>query len=263
MTQTVTQLDPPATLREKLSRDEVSAGDTVSLLGFDVRIKYVENFHTLYKNIFYRRLYHFHCDHPDPRVLDCGSHIGLSILYFKHLHPAARVIGFEPDPSVLSLLRENIQRNGLTDAEIVPAAVAKGTDRSVLYSDELSGGTLAEYVGDGVDPSTPMSEVECVRLRDYLDGPVDFLKMTIEGAETDVLLDCENRLRRIARMVVEYHHLPGRPRTLHKILGVLDRCGFDYLIHDFDAETNPKSQPPFRLSPRSRYSLLIYAQRRA
>ena len=63
-------------------------------------------------------------------------------------------------------------------------------------------------------------------------------------------------------MVVEYHHLPGLPRTLHKILELLDRQGFEYLINDFDAETNPQSQPPFRIGATSRYFLLVYAQRK-
>jgi hypothetical protein len=62
-------------------------------------------------------------------------------------------------------------------------------------------------------------------------------------------------------MVIEYHHLPGLPRTLHHILDLLDRQGFEYLINDFDSETNGGVQPPFHLTPESRYFLLLYAKR--
>ena len=62
-------------------------------------------------------------------------------------------------------------------------------------------------------------------------------------------------------MVIEYHHLPGLPRTLHNILDLLDRQGFEYLVNDFDSETNGGVQPPFRLAPESRYFLLIYGRR--
>jgi hypothetical protein len=63
-------------------------------------------------------------------------------------------------------------------------------------------------------------------------------------------------------MVIEYHHLPGLPRTLHDILSLLHRQRFEYLINHFDYETNPGVRPPFRLSPgSSRYYLLLYAKR--
>lgn len=60
-------------------------------------------------------------------------------------------------------------------------------------------------------------------------------------------------------MVIEYHHFPGIPRTLHKILALLARQGFEYLINDFgDWDV---LQPPFCLTPETRYCLLIYAKR--
>ena len=53
----------------------------------------------------------------------------------------------------------------------------------------------------------------------------------------------------VQEMVIEYHHLPGLPRTLHRILALLHRQGFEYLINSFDGITNPGSLPPFRLEP--------------
>jgi hypothetical protein len=100
-----------------------------------------------------------------------------------------------------------------------------------------------------------------VRLSSYLDEPVDFLKINIEGAEWEALADSGDRLQLVNEMVIEYHHLPGLPRTLHDILSLLHRQGFEYLVNDFDSETNGGVQPPFRLAPDSRYFLLIYARR--
>ena len=57
------------------------------------------------------------------------------------------------------------------------------------------------------------------------------------------------------------YHLPGVPRTFHHILDLLDRQGFEYLINDFDSETNGGVQPPFRLTRETRYFLLVYAKR--
>jgi hypothetical protein len=85
--------------------------------------------------------------------------------------------------------------------------------------------------------------------------------MNIESAEWKVLADSEDRLRQVQEMVIEYHHLPGLPRTLHRILELLHRQGFEYLVNDFDSETNSGVRPPFHLTPTSRYYLLIYAKR--
>ncbi len=75
------------------------------------------------------------------------------------------------------------------------------------------------------------------------------------------MLDIAGRLRQVREILIEYHHLPGLARTLHEILAILHRNRFEYLIYDFDADTNPASQPPFRLEPDTRMFLFIYARR--
>jgi hypothetical protein len=83
----------------------------------------------------------------------------------------------------------------------------------------------------------------------------------MEGAEYEVLADSEDRLRQIREMVIEYHHLPELSRSLHQILELLHRQGSEYLINDFDSETNGGVQRPFRLTPESHDFLLVYAKR--
>lgn len=228
---------------------------------FTVRINDGPNYYILYKDIFRRGIYQFESLRGDPRILDCGSNIGLSVLYFKKAYPAARITAFEPDPEVLPLLRENLSHNGFDDVEVVAAALATRRQRVTMVADGKYASSLVQYATGGDLPTTTQT-VEAVRLRDYLTEPIDFLKMNIEGAEADVLADSADRLHRVRAMAVEYHHLPGLRRSLHEILALLARTGFDYVIHDFDAETNPRSQPPFRLHADTRYFLLIYAQQR-
>jgi hypothetical protein len=85
--------------------------------------------------------------------------------------------------------------------------------------------------------------------------------MNIEGAEWETLADCDDRLQVVQRLVIEYHHWKGLPRTLHNILELLHRNGFTYLINHFDYEVNPGLRPPFQLTEDSRYYLMIYATR--
>ena len=236
-------------------------GSPVRFLNYTCRLNDGPNFYLLYKDIFVHRIYHFEAVRPDPMILDCGSNIGMTILYFKHVYPRARIVGFEPDPRVFPLLQENMDRNHLKDVKLKAAAVAGKEGFLKFYSDGKYGSSLSEQVVGSAQKDWLECEVPSVRLRDYLTAPVDFLKMNIEGAEWEVLADSEDRLSQVREMVIEYHHEPGLPRTLHKLLELLHRQGFEYLINDLDSETNIGSCPPFRLGPESRYYLLVYARR--
>jgi FkbM family methyltransferase len=241
--------------------DALKPGSTVQLSGYTVRFNDGPNLYILYKDIFIRRIYHPSASRPNPLILDCGSNIGMSILYFKQIYPAARIIAFEPDPEIIPYLEENIARNELENVRCVQAVLSRNAAKKILYSDGKCGSGLASPTQFDNPEEWRKYEVSSVRLRDYLAEPVDFLKMNIEGAELEVLADSEDRLRQIREMIIEYHHLPGLPRSLHEILQILHRQGFEYLINDFDSDTNGGVQPPFRLFPESRYFLLIYAKR--
>ncbi|WP_170756482.1 FkbM family methyltransferase [Ruegeria lacuscaerulensis] len=43
------------------------------------------------------------------------------------------------------------------------------------------------------------------RLRDWIDGPIDLLKLDIEGAEYDVFEDIEDKFHLVRRIVCEVH----------------------------------------------------------
>jgi len=250
-----------ARLRRRMYSTPPGANATGRVLHYTVRMNNGPSFYILYKDIFIKRIYHFEAQRADPLILDCGSNIGMSILYFKHVYPKARLIGFEPDPAIFPYLQENIACNRLEGVKLVKAAVVGREGMLDFYSDGRGGSCLAEHLPVGVSKGLQKYEVPCVRLRSYLTEPVDFLKMNIESAEYEVLKDSADRLRMIREMVLEYHHHPGLPRTLHKILALLHEQGFEYLINDFDSETNAAVCTPFRLMPETYYWLLIYARR--
>lgn len=250
-----------ARLRHRMFSIPCGANKTEQLLHYNVRINNGRIFYFLYKDIFLNRLYHFEAQRPDPFILDCGSHIGISILYYKHVYKQARIIGFEPDPALFPYLQENIDRNGLTDVQLVQAALSGQEKTLTFYSDGLIGSCLAKNMQKDTPPGQTKYEVPCVRLREYLTESVDFLKMNIEGAEWEVLADSEDRLRNIREMVIEYHHLPGLPRTLHKILDLLHKQNFEYAVSDFGYDTYARPRPPVTLRPETCYYRHIYACR--
>ena len=230
---------------------------SLRLDGYRIRYDDLLSLYMEYKHIFAWGIYDFRPETARPLVLDCGSHIGLSILRFKRIAPDARVIGFEPDPRLDRILEENVRDNELADVEIVPAAVSSKRGTCRFVSDCADGGALSA----GGAESTSAVQVRSVPLSDYLDEPVEMLKMNIEGSEWEALREAESKLRNVKRMVIEYHGLPELGQKLHEILALLDRCGFRYMLHHFDYETNAAVRPPFRLNRATRFFLLIVATR--
>ena len=73
----------------------------------------------IWKNESYR----FNTRRQEPLILDCGANVGMGTLYWKHLYPQARVIAFEPDPTIFRVLRENLAARNLTKVQPINAAV--------------------------------------------------------------------------------------------------------------------------------------------
>jgi len=61
-----------------------------------------------------REEYFFSDDFKAPhRIIDCGSNIGLSLLFFKAVYPNSQVMAFEPEPNCFKVASENLKRNNL------------------------------------------------------------------------------------------------------------------------------------------------------
>jgi FkbM family methyltransferase len=235
-------------------------GSVRSFGNFKVQTVDGTSFGLLRWHILQRRYYDFSTENPAPSILDCGSNIGLSILRFKEFYPQARITGFEPDPSIFPILKRNIERNHFTGVRLVQAALT-GSNGTVRL---LSNGARLSFVAHADEPlpaGWDAFDVPSVRLADYVDGDIDFMKMNIEGVERDVILGLGSNVRKIRKMVFEYHHRTGVKQNLHEILEFLHGNGFEYVINSYAQYTNPGAQAPFHLNDNP-YTLAVYATRR-
>jgi FkbM family methyltransferase len=206
-----------------------------------------------YKDVFVERIYDFDTVQPEPRVIDGGSHIGVSVLRIKHRHPDARVVCLEPEPESRRMLERNIADNGLQDIQVLPYALAGDAGIRGFVPDGTDGGRVVEAGG--------AFDVQTVTLSSLLDDQVDFLKLNIEGYELPVLRECRTRLAAVRQMVVEYHGWAGQEQRLGELLTLLDDAGFRYLVNHLDYTTNPAVRPPFRVSDAATWFALVYARR--
>lgn len=162
---------------------------------------------------------------PDSYILDCGSNIGLSILYLKSVCPGATIEGFEPDVANFALLQKNVQGNGLTNVILHQKAVWNA-NTTLMFENK---GSLASKVDAHASTGT---KVEAARLRDFINRPVDFLKIDIEGAEYPVMLDIEDKLDLVKVMFLEYHGSFVQNNELLHMLEMVRKAGFNFYIRE-------------------------------
>ena len=233
----------------------VPDGGRLTVGGLSLRVTDGLNAYMQYKDELVRRCYAFETSRPDPVVIDGGANIGMFSLATLRDHPDARITAFEPDPRIAAMLKENLANNNAAQVAIVIAALGPADGEMSFAPDGQAGGALVAGVA-------PM-RVRAVTLSQYLTDEVDFLKLNIEGAELDVLREAaaSNCLRRVRAMVIEYHGWPGGEQRLGPLLDLLNGQQFRYLVHDLDAQTNPRTKPPFRDPGDEPWFALVYAWR--
>jgi FkbM family methyltransferase len=177
------------------------------------------------KEIFLEELYKQELT-GSPYIIDCGANMGLSIIYIKRLCPEAEIIAFEPDETNFELLSRNISSFGYQGITLRKEAV--WNDNTLLaFSNE---GSMSSKISNLATEHT--REVKAIRLRDFLNRPVDFLKMDIEGAEFVVVMDSADRLHQVKNLFIEYHGSFDQKNELSSLLNLLVEKGFAYYIKE-------------------------------
>jgi FkbM family methyltransferase len=116
-------------------------------------------------------------------VLEGGAYLGFVTIHAaRAAGPHGRVVAFEPNAEVHGLLRENLAANGVADCvSVVPKALGEtsGTARFYVREDTSS---LVDVARD----ARPV-EIDVVRGDDEVPGPVDVVKLDVEGSEAAAL----------------------------------------------------------------------------
>jgi FkbM family methyltransferase len=240
---------PPAAIRQR------------RVAGFTIQYVNEEEVSSLEDDIFRHEVYRFDSLRKAPRIVDCGAHIGLSVLYFKHRFPRSRITAFEPNPETFQLLTRNVHGNGFTDVELVNAAIG---DRRGTLDFYTSRDPFFWRWGDAAvknlwfsDETHQTIRVPSVPLYDYVAEPVDYLKLDIEGLETRVLHASSAALRFIRALTVEFHgSRSNMDNQLATVRTLLEDGGFSTVLrqgHWLTRECDIDRAEP--------YTVLIHAYR--
>jgi FkbM family methyltransferase len=129
-------------------------------------------------------------------ILDLGSHMGASVLFWRERFPEARIVAIEPDPFTFRRLRGNVGALPGVDLRNVAVCEADGPVRFFHASQ-----AWVSSLSDGGEPVIVEGRSFRSLVAEF--GGVELLKVDIEGAERYILDDWA--LRRVAAIVGEYH----------------------------------------------------------
>jgi FkbM family methyltransferase len=201
----------------------------VRIFGFRVEGPSYYSILFLVKEIFLEQQYRFETTEPAPLIFDCGSNIGMTMLYFKLLYPQARVVCFEPQQRAFSFLQRNVELNRLNKVETHRVALGDRNGYVDFFEPNTGAGLMASLFASresrGHAVSTPMH-----RLSEHLQTTPDLIKLDVEGAETLVIQDLLLSGKMQAKQVfVEFHHgIDGMPSSLGSFLEAFERNGYSY-----------------------------------
>ena len=146
-------------------------------------------------------------------ILDIGSNIGASIIYFHEKFPDAKIFGFEPHPDTFRILHENVAH--LRGVTIFNYGLGAIDQRLAVQADQVNFGAFNTR-GHYKDRGHPAVAVECqIRrldevLRELGIAQVDLIKIDCEGAEVDIFSRFPDEiLNRCQWIVGEFHDHTG------------------------------------------------------
>ncbi len=194
--------------------------------GFLCKVSDKSSFLYMYEEIFEKEIYRFSSTSKKTFIIDCGSNIGLSVIYFKKLFPTAEIIAFEPDPTIFNILQDNIISAGAAEG-VTPIQASLGDSEKTVtfYSDGADGGSTTTS-----EVTLKTIPVQQKRLDSYINKRVDFLKMDIEGSEYTVLQTIIPKLHFVDKIFIEYHSFIDKEQHLEDILSILKNADFRYYI---------------------------------
>tara|TARA_Y100000310_G_scaffold299526_1_gene334455 strand:- start:93 stop:845 length:753 start_codon:yes stop_codon:yes gene_type:complete len=177
------------------------------------------------KEVFQDRQYHQALQHlpKNAVVLDLGANIGTFTVLAAKQPNTKKVYAYEPFPSNTALLIKNTSLNNLNEKVSINAeAVSKksGTTEFYLNSKGPATHSLNNKTGKSITvPTTSLSQI----LKKHKIKKVDLLKLDVEGAEEDILLNTtKTDLKKIKHIIMEYH--PNI--NLKKLITFLKKNGF-------------------------------------
>jgi len=138
---------------------------------------------------------------PD-RIVDLGSNIGLTSLWFASRYGCRTVVAVEPSPDNARLTRLNLEQNQVR-AEVIEAAVGP-RDGTAVFADDVDS-NMGHLDSGGAGRQVNVVSMETVLGKLKTGEAVDLVKMDIEGGEGPLLRENLDWMGRVRSIIAEFH----------------------------------------------------------
>lgn len=150
-------------------------------------------------------------DNPiNPVIIDVGSNIGLSVLYFKKWFPSSIIFAIEPFYENYRLLRINLHLSKIKDVNSISKALwYKNT--SCIFVRDFRGGldwaVRVEEDNKGEIRTITLQEIMFLLKKSFNQTIIDILKIDIEGSEKELFINesIQPYLKNVRLLVMEIH----------------------------------------------------------
>lgn len=199
---------------------------------------------------------------PGMNAVEIGGHIGYhSINIASHVGSGGKFWVFEANGDLTPLIEENLRINDLsTFSEVIQKGVYSETCKKTINITNDKGTTSLYHDLCDANRTLVMGhieetiEIDCVSLDDYFkDQKIDFIKIDIEGAETDAIKGAYNLFKNNnIQMIAEWWHSMPQNLVEETFFDLLGGLGYKtYGIYPNDILTELKTYADF--TNRSRY----------
>jgi len=184
----------------------------------------------------------------NPIIIEIGSNTGTTTSAFLKTFPEAKIFCFEPDPSLVSRFKSNIQNKNVKLFEV---AVGNANGTTIFFrssgtnpsEDRTQSGSIKKPKNHLIQhPDIVFKEkisIPIIRLDDWFKNQnikeVDFIWADIQGAEEDLILGATEVLKKTRFFYTEYSNLEDYEGqiTLKKICALLNNF-FIHRIFSYD-----------------------------
>ncbi|MFN8246984.1 MAG: FkbM family methyltransferase [Ferruginibacter sp.] len=134
-------------------------------------------------------------------IVDCGSNVGYSILYFADLFPDAKIVGVEPDPRNFSVLQSNTA--SYPNVRLYQAGIWHTSARlDIRDSSDWSASLEVKESLEGSLMGLPLTQI----MQENGIDEIGILKLDIEGAEKAIFEhDPHPWLSKTRCLIIELH----------------------------------------------------------
>lgn len=136
-------------------------------------------------------------------IVDIGSNVGLSVIFFKLFYPDSNIYAFEPDPVTFEKLKRNTSQ--FNNIFLYNWAISNTNSDIDYYINTKSSMSSSMYKRSSFQKLIKVKSVTISNLIGELNIPrIDLLKFDIEGAEF-VTFDNKDNIKNIQYLIGEVH----------------------------------------------------------